>query len=274
MKLAINDMIAERLIVGEPKTGNKRFWNTSEIRILKATYPVKGLEGCLPMLPGRTAGSIYQHAAAFQLVAPSQKIQKAGVPRQNWTTNPHMDQAIRNGYAKATKKRDVIELAKSMGRPRWWVSKRAMKLGCIAPRFKEPPWSAPELAIITDAAHLVPETLRRRLAKAGYTRTPVAILLKLKRLHADRQDPDHCTANALAGFMGVDPHTVTDWVAKGWLIARRRGNKQFKPHDQQRDHHWIAYADVRHFIIHHAAHIDIRKVDKFWFIDLLAGPYQ
>jgi len=272
MKLAIREMLDEGLMVGEPKTHERRFWTTRENAILKATYPTEGLQACVPLLPGRTAGSIYQHASLLDLLSPQEHRQRQGASRrQTWPTTPAIDKAIREGISKATRPRDVLKLAQSLNRPRWWVSNRAMKLGCKAPRFKQLPWTEAELDIVRNAPHLSPETLKRHLAHAGFERTCTAIVIKLKRLHADRQDPNHCTANALAGFMGVDPHTVTSWIAKGLLTAKYRGNKQIRPDDQQRDYHWIAYVDVRTFIVQYPAHIDIRKVDKFWFIDLLGG---
>jgi hypothetical protein len=269
---SLRDMLDERHIVGEPRTANRRFWTTREIRVLKENYPAVGLAGCLPLLPGRTAGSIYQHANAVNLVAPREKERQRGLPRQAWTTSDHIDTAIRRGIAQATNRGDVLSLAKAINRPRWWVSKLAQALGLIPPRFKQPEWAGAELEIISNAAHLKPAALKRRLQNAGFDRTETAIVNKLKRVGADRQDPDHCSAFTLSTLMGVDGHTITDWIAKGWLIAGRRGTNRVA--EQGGDSHWIRYADVRRFITTHAAHVDIRKVDKFWFIDLLAGPYR
>ncbi len=267
--IPIRELIDEDLIVGEPRTGARRLWNIRENRILREAYPAGGLAECLPLLPGRTASSIYQHALQFKLAAPLADGRERG-KRQTWTANEHIDAAIRKGVSQATRPGDMLRLAKSLNRPRYWVSQRAAKLGCTPPRFKEPPWLPGEIEIIREAAHLTPKALRARLLRAGFNRTPTAILVKLKRIGADRLDPGHCTANALAGFMGVDPRTVTDWIAKGWLIAGRRGTARTEV--QGGDHHWIHYRHVRDFVVNHAARVDIRKVDKFWFIDLLAGP--
>lgn len=266
---SLRDMLDQGLIVGEPRTGGKRFWTTHEFRILRDNYPIGGVAACVPLLPGRTAGSIYQHANQKRLVSPREQ-RRCGEKRHAWTSNEHIDAAIRRGVAEATGRGDMMRLAQSLNRPRYWVSQRAAKLGCVPPRFKEPPWSPAELEIISEAAHLQPKSLRARLRRAGFNRTDTAIVVKLKRLGADRLDPDHCTGHALAGFLGVDGKTVTDWIAKGWLIAGRRGTARGP--EQGGDQHWIRYTHVRHFIITHAAHVDIRKVDKFWFIDLLAGP--
>jgi len=37
------------------------------------------------------------------------------------------------------------------------------------------------------------------------------------------------------------------------------------------DQWWIRIKDVRSFVIEHVFHVDLRKVDKFWFVDLVAN---
>lgn len=270
--LPLHELLDHAFVVGEIRTGTRRFWTNREIRLVREIYPTSGLPGCIPLLPGRTAGSIYQRACQLKLASPMERDRQQGVPRQKWTSNEHIDGAIRRGVSQATSKGDMLRLAQSLNRPRYWVSQQAAKLGCVPPRFKEPPWTQAELDIIANAAHLDPKTLKKHLARAGFQRTATAVVVKLKRLGADRTDPHHCTANALATLMGVDRKTVCDWITKGWLAADRRGNQQFVEHEHERDHHWIRYTAVRRFIVDHPAHVDIRKVDKFWFIDLLAGP--
>ncbi|KKK66329.1 hypothetical protein LCGC14_2965200 [marine sediment metagenome] len=56
---------------------------------------------------------------------------------------------------------------------------------------------------------------------------------------------------------------------KGWLKVDRRGTERTPV--QGGDMWWIRYAEVRRFVVDNAVAVDIRKVDKFWFIDLLAG---
>jgi hypothetical protein len=46
------------------------------------------------------------------------------------------------------------------------------------------------------------------LKTEGFDRTETAIIVKLKRLGADRTDPHHLNANQLAGVMGVDRKTI------------------------------------------------------------------
>lgn len=253
-------------MVGEQRQGPRRFWTGREEKIMREKYPTGGVPACLPLLPGRSASSIYNRAGIMGLRKPDKtgRIQD----RQRWTTNEHIDALIQRTYATDTSKSAINRLAKTIGRPRWWVSKRATKLGLVTPRFKQPAWTTAEEDLIAEQAHRHPRTLQKMLARRGYVRTETAITVKLKRLGADRSDPDHFTANALAGVMGVDPKTVTGWIIKGWLKAARRGTDRVAV--QGGDEWWIHRRDVRAFIVENTAAVDIRKVEKFWFVDLLA----
>ncbi len=243
-----------------------RFWTNREERVLQAHYPTGGAEACAPLLPRRSLGAIYQHAVQLGLRAPA----TGDFRRQRWFTNPVIDEMIRRTYHAAPSNNAVNELAARAGRPRWWVSKRAVRLGLVGPRFKQPEWNAAELEILGEHAHKDPAVICRRLKAAGYARSETAIVVKRKRLALDIRDPNRCTATQLAALMGVDTKTVTGWIVKGWLEAKRRGTARVA--SQGGDMWWIKRRAVRAFIADNAAAVDLRKVDKFWFIDLLAGP--
>lgn len=266
-EMVVRDVLDENLVVGEPKRGARRFWTTTEERVLRANYATQGLEGCLSLLPGRTAASIYGRAGKLGLTGPQRA--PYDFRRQRWTPSDAIDAVIRRLYPTCTKKLDVTRLAKTVGRPRWWVSKRAVALGLVAPRFKTPDWSAEELVIVLEKPWLGLRAIQRRLAARGYRRSETAIKVRLTREGADRQDPHHFSACGLAKLMGVDSKVVTGWIAKGWLAAKRRGTDRVAT--QGGDSWWIHTRAIRSFIVGNAAAIDIRKVDKFWFIDLLAS---
>ncbi len=264
----IRALLTRNPLVGEPRRGCRRFWTTREEKLLGEHYPKGGINACLAHLPGRSATAIYNHAALLGLQAPA--TQKHDFRRQRWTSSDHIDAAIRRVYQRTPAKGDIDALALAVGRPRWWVTKRASKLGLITPRFKEPDWTDAEREILHDNFHRAPRTIQRMLKRAGYVRTETAISVMGKRLGATREDPLHVTASGLATLMGVDAKTVTGWIARGLLKARRRDTNRSAA--QGGDHHWIHLRDVRTFIVDNAAVVDIRKVDKFWFIDLLAHP--
>lgn len=266
--LTLREALDQNAIVGVQKVGPRRFWTGAEVKIVRLNYPVGGVNACLPLLPGRSTSSIYQRAGLLGLHASDKG--KRGIPRERWTVSPAIDAVIQRAYQRTPTKGDLQRLAQTVGRPRWWVSKRASALGLVTPRFKSPPWTEAEDEIITSRAHQSPESLSRRLRGLGYQRTATAVTVRLKRLGATTEDPDHYTAHGLAKLFGIDQHAVTAWIAKGWLKAKRRGTERVAP--QGGDQWWIHRRDVRAFIIDNAAAVDLRKVDRFWFIDLLATP--
>lgn len=257
-------------VIGEPRRGAPRFWTTREEKLLRAHYPDGGVEACVDHLPGRSASAIYNHAAGLKLAAPATA--KTDFCRQRWTSSDQIDAVIRRVYQRAPTKGDVGRLATTVGRPRWWVTKRAAKLGLVTPRFKEPAWTDAEREILRENFHRAPRTILRMLQRAGYKRTETAITVMGKRLGATREDPHHLTATGLSALMGVDAKTVSGWIARGILKGRRRGTDRTAV--QGGDQHWIHLRDVRAFIIDNAAIVDIRKVDKFWFIDLIAHGHD
>lgn len=263
---SIRALLERNPVVGERRSGSRRFWTTREEKLLREHYPQGGVAACLTELPGRSAMAIYNHAASLDLRAPT--TQKRDYRRQHWKSSEHIDAAIRRVYQRTPTKGDVDTLALAVSRPRWWVSRRAAKLGLVTPRFKEPAWTDDERDIVRANFHRSPRSIQRMLARTGFRRTETAIMVMGKRLGASREDPLHVTASGLATLMGVDPKVVTRWIGQGWLKARRRGTDRTST--QGGDQHWIHLRDVRAFIIDNAAAVDIRKVDKFWFIDLVA----
>lgn len=261
----LRDLLDQNPVVGGMRAGPKRFWTGREEKILRASYPRDGLAGCVPQLPGRSASSIYQRARILGLVSPRTN---EAVPRQRYTSSDAIDAVIRRVYQATPSKGDIGRLARTVNRPRWWVSKRGAALGLAAPRFKSPRWSEAENEIVEAMAHRHPRTIRLALKRAGFERTETAITVQRKRLGASTEDPDHFTARGLAAVMGVDSKGVTAWIVKGWLRAKRRGTARVGV--QGGDEWWIHRRDVRQFIVENVAAVDIRKVDKFWFVDLLS----
>jgi hypothetical protein len=257
----IRELLDINPIVGGARTGGRRFWTGREDKLMRQHYPVGGVSLCLQHLPGRSASSIYNRAGLLGLRKPG-KDGKVHA-RQKWKTNEAIDAIIRRTFQTRPDKGAVLACAATCGRPRWWVSKRALALGLVAPRFKELDWTQVELTLISDNPHKSASTLRKMLAKRGYKRTETAIIVKLKRLALDTTDPHHMNANQVAQAFGVDRKTISLWIGKGLLKAKRREKTET-------DDFWhIHRRDIRSFVANNAATIDIRKVDKFWFVDLL-----
>jgi len=162
---------------------------------------------------------------------------------------------------------EVKALAVKLGIPRWKVTKRAAQIGAYVPRVKEPNWSQLEYEVLSEHSHKSPKIIRQHLLKHGFDRTVPAILLKLTRMKF-RKHRDGYSAAGLARRFGIDSHTITDrWIDRKLLKAEMRGTHRTPK--QGGDGYWIREKDVREFFIRHISLIDIRKVDKFWMIDVL-----
>lgn len=259
---------------GAPKSGTRRFWTNREIAVIRELYPSGGLSACLAQLPGRTATAIYQVARRQGLV----KLTREGKPpsvRNRWTSTPHIDEAIRRAYQGEPTSGAISRLAATLGRPRRWINCRAQSLGVAVPRFKEVPWSEEELDLLAAQVSQHPAVIQRNFRKAGFARTATAIAVKLKRLRicvGAHGDDDHYTIAGLAEAFGCSQDTIRKWIKDGWLTAKKRKAvaQSAKPGDDGLM--WrIDRRALRKFIVDNVAAVDFRKVDKFWFVDILTG---
>ena len=248
------------------RKGAKRFWTNKELRIIRETYPLGGLEACMAALPDRSASGIYQAAGREGV----RKLNAAGKPleRRTYSSTPQIDAAIRAVFMGEPKLGAIKRLALTLGRPRTWVSNRARFLGLVVPRFKQLPWSEAELAIVRQYGKYHPDTVRRHLKEAGFSRSSVAVSLMVKRQHIEREIDDNLyTARGLGLALGVDSQAVTTWIARGWLKAKRK--KVEAGCDPLKGDWQIHRNAIRDFVVENVALVDFRKVDKFWLVDLL-----
>jgi hypothetical protein len=154
--------------------------------------------------------------------------------------------------------------ARRLGWPGWVIKKRAVVLGLT--RTKEKPWGSQELEILERNAHFHPHTIQRKLARAGYQRTETAIVLKRRRTNL-LSTLDGYSALSLAGLFGIDSHCVGRWIRFGWLMAEKRGTDRTAL--QGGDTWFIRHEQVYRFVLSHPEEIDLTKVDKLWFLDLV-----
>jgi hypothetical protein len=238
-------------------------WSPEEIALVRQHYPTGGASKCAEHLPRRTLGAISLKAKALKLPKPPFKKHAAA-----FTTTPHIDAAIKRHYANNPKRGGLSKLAHQIARPVGWVSRRAVEMGIQRPRFDSPKWSERELEILRASAWRVPGAIARILRREGFRRSTNAIHLKLTRLRCDRTNDDVYTALGLSELFGVDKGTVTTWIKRGLLKAGARGT------DHPNDAYLVHHNSVRRFVIENAAAVDIRRVDKDWFIDLLANTVR
>jgi hypothetical protein len=236
---------------------NNTLWKLEELQIVRRHYPVGGFNACLPYLPGRTEWGVKKAAQRLKVKAPFQKEK-----RHSWTTNEFIDNAIRETYTLGPTRDKVTALAKRVCRPRWWVSKRATQLGVVV-RVGDRPWSRLEIQILDIHVHKSLRIIQRELKKSGFHRTEGSISHKRSKLDLlPRNDQSLYHSRQLAGLMGVNEKLIVKWINGGMLKAKKSGGGQWQIRDR----------DIKQFILEYTAVFDIRRVDKFWFVDLLGRP--
>lgn len=176
--------------------------------------------------------------------------------------------AIEKVYKADSGNGQIASLAKKLNLPRWKVSRYAIRHGWIAKQKKEPNWTGKELQILGQNAYLSPERIQLRLKKAGFDRSVTGIVLKRKRLKL-LQDLDGQSARSFALCLGVDVHFVTRAINAGRLKARKRQTNRTEK--QGGDIYYITDQMAKEYILTWINEIDIRKVDKEWFVDLIAN---
>lgn len=235
-----------------------RAWLVHEDRILRTMYEREGARACAARIPDRSLAAIYSRAQALGLRAP--KVQRAGVPRNPpYAFTEAVDAQIRAVYANPTRGR-VNELAARLMMPRQTINRRAAVLGLVAPRFRQPPWTPAEIDLLERHATKSPATIQRILKKAGFSRTETAIIVRLKREKIDTREPGVYCPQSLARLMGVDRTTVVRWIETENLPSTVTDGR-----------HRITDAQLRTWIRNHARLVDLRKVDRYWFIELALG---
>lgn len=247
----------------------RRYWTNHEVETLRRVWP-QGIEAALEALPGRSPAAIYTKASALGIKAGHGDRVQGSTKRRKYIPTPEIDAAIAEVYQGKPKSGAVNELAARLELPRWWVSKRARKLGLTVPRFKEPAWSAAEDELLVETFKYSPSHARRLFAKAGFKRTAVAIVNRRKRLGLRaRTRDDVYTASRVAKMLGLDPSTVTTWIEQGLIEAWLRGTKRTP--QQGGDGYYIAPGTLRKFIRDNPERIDLRKVDRLWFLAFAFG---
>jgi hypothetical protein len=178
-----------------------------------------------------------------------------------------IDDKIRHAYLRQRSgdRRALTVVRGDLGWSKAAIVRRGAEL-CVT-RAKERPWCAAEEDILERFGHLTATGIQRQLARAGYQRSRAAVQLKATRLRIKR-NLDGYSANGLATAFGVDPHKVCAWIRRGLLHAQRRKTIRSP---EQGDVWWIPISSVRKFVLRAPEEIDLSRVEKFWFLDILTG---
>ena len=253
-----------------PGRHHARFWTEDEDRVLRERYPEGGVPACQPHLPQHhaTASAIYGRAMKLGLA-------KAGrAPQQvmGQVLPADFDDRLREAWAgiDPRKRGEVARLADEFDVPRHWISQRALKLGLTVTHRKEPRWTAAEDELMRRAPLHDPKRASDVFRAHGFRRSPTAIVVRAKRLSLSRRAArGTLSATAAARILGLDTKTVGAYCISGLYVADKRDDRRLP---QQGGSAWdIRPADLRRFVIDNLDGIDLRKVDKVAFVDLLVS---
>ena len=206
---------------------------------------------------------------ALDRLALSEGIQKGAKRKRTYEFTPLIDDLIRLAYRQYRvygNRQAISHCARRVEIPSWKIRRRALDLGLT--RTKEPPWSDAEVVELERWGHLTDAVIQRKLKAAGFSRTIAGIHLKLKRLRI-RQNLDGYSAYSLSEAFGVDSHKVGLWIRRKMLRATRRGTDRTEA--QGGDSYWITHDAAREFVYRHPDEIDLARVEKLWFLDLVSA---
>ena len=240
----------------------QREWTTVEVAKLKQYYSSKGCRGCLPLLPGRTVDAIRTKASSLGL-----QTVRTSVARRIHIATDEIDQAIRSTYANTKNRKNgfLLKLSARTDRPQWWLQRRAAALGLTIGRIKEPNWTPDEDRLVSawvrDGWGI--GKIKAGLKCAGHARSAGAIRERIRGLELkfdrDPETTGYYNMDQASQLMGVARSTIDRWIDKYGLPAKKNG-------------HWRIRRDrLRQWIRDNPIHIDLSKVDKYWFIGLMGG---
>jgi len=183
-----------------------------------------------------------------------------------YTPTPYIDEQIRAAYRRQRlgDRQALTIVSRRLGWPRHAVVRRGAELGVS--RTKERPWLEAEEEILQRCGHQPLSAIQRQLSTGGFQRSLTAIRVKMTRLHI-KSNLDGYSACSLARAFGVDTHKVVAWIRRNLLRAERRGTNRGAA--QGGDIWWIPRNEVKRFVMRAPEEIDLARVEKFWFLDLL-----
>lgn len=248
-----------------PGKRDPRFWSDEELDIIRRYYPAGGASACLAHLPAhRTSSGVYGQAKKLGLQAKAGDSPKVKIDRP-----PDFDDRLRQEWPQLDGKNRgaVAALADRLGVPRWWITKRATRLGLTLPHKKEPPWTKSEEALMSKVPLHDPEKCAAIFRENGFNRSPTAIVVRAKRIGLSRRFNVGLSARGAAKIIGIDDKGITACCISGELKATKRDDNRLP---QQGGSRWVIMpADLRQFVIDNLGRIDFRKVDKFELVRLL-----
>lgn len=243
-------------------------WSEAEREIIRTHYPENGTRRIRELLPHRPLAGIRTMAASMNLVCSPQRRNKMA---KTWS--PAEDALITKYYPRLRIRKDPMtreKLAALIGVTSGQVEYRAMQLGMLRTRKKDPDWSEEEEELLLQHAHKSVDAIMRIFRAHGYRRTRAAICVRRKRLgYQVAGNGVAYSATELARLLGTSSRSITQWISRGWLKARPR-TAAVDPNTGGVGDRWLIYPqDVKKFIFEFRNHFRLADVDQHWFLSLV-----
>ncbi len=245
-------------------------WTEAEKAIVRQYFPTGGAEACRPLLPSRSKGAIATKAWLLGLEAPK-KSSAARKPYAHHPTSEAMDQTIRERHAQMDGKGngEITTLALELGVPRDWLTRRMTVLGLTLSRRKEPDWTPAEDVLFETLPLHNPKRAAQILREHGFSRTPTAIVMHARKLKIARHRGAY-SAHQVAEIFGLDSKTVCQLLERGDLAGQKADDARTI---QQGGSRWeVTPEALRTYVRENIERIDLRKVDKLAFFNLIDRP--
>ncbi|ALA57971.1 hypothetical protein NITMOv2_1546 [Nitrospira moscoviensis] len=174
-----------------------------------------------------------------------------------WTAD--CDQVLRDRYDGTIKGR-AAEIAALLGWPTWVIKRRAAELG-LTYHLDPKPWTKEEEAFLLEhvGTRLLPWIARK------LHRSLTSVKMKCRHMELSVRYREGYTLRELELCFGCDHRVIERWVREQKLQVRRRGTE--RTHDAW----YVTDRDLLRFIIEHPLAFPLRKVDQFWFMDLVTN---
>ena len=244
-------------------------WEAWELDALKEAWPRGAMKAAQAALPHRGENSLRGKANALHLVMAG----RAAYRKQG--SSEWIDAALRRAYRSSMPR--LTKLAKELDRTPGWLKWRAGVLGIrreTGPYNR--PWEQEEQRILEEGVEKGSplSTIHKKLRMAGYSRSLTAI-----RSRIDKQglglSRSQWTANEVGQLLGVDSHSVSGWIQKGWLSAHRTVGPSAEcwpdEIEERRKLYAITPAALRKFMRAYPRAWDHRRVRIEVLLDLLCG---
>lgn len=159
--------------------------------------------------------------------------------------------------------RALQSLCEDLPFPRHAIKAQARALGLgrkLGTAYR--PWTEQEVDYLH--AHLATSPMSELALKLR--RTKQAVQLKIKKLGITKSS-DGYTLRQLEPLLGMDAHKTRRMISTGLLKAARKHTERLAI--QGGDAYHVTDAALKAFVIRHPEQVDLRRVDRDWFLDLL-----